>query len=429
MAITNLTGTKWRFNEILTSSFSNGANINFIVNNENYTYIRCFQTNTFILYYQKQDGTQNTTYNASWTNRAYMIIEITGGEDVENTNFIAWLEQNAKQVKNLTNTTWIFKEMVATTTGLGTYKINFTSNNENFVRLGLDYRGYTPISYYKADGTEVTAFDNSQWTNNKYRTITITGGEDVESMNLLSFLNEVAAKPLTFAENKTALQIYDDLLPNEYDSLEKEPNTFYLVNGVGVYKGEKLIASIADISNLEYDVGQLQNYVGTLNAECSNLETNKQDKLTAGTGITITGNVISATGGSSSEGGVTEDWVNQQISNQHQDLSDLFTLTNTSMFTLKHQHAHKVGPIVFVHITFATTAAPSSTGMFDFGTLSSKPLHNHSFALAAINESTGNVITEGATLKTDGTLVLHLTKSNASSKFLFDLSFFFCEAN
>lgn len=284
MAITNLTGTKWIFNETLTSKFNDGANIDFIVNNENYTYIRCFQTNTFVLYYQKQDGTQNTIYSASWTDRAYRTIEITGGADIENTNFIAWLEQNAKQVKNLTNTTWIFKSYVSTTTGLGTYKINFTSNNENFVRLGLDYRGYTPISYYKADGTEVKAFDNSQWANKEYRTITITGGEDVESMNLLSFLNAAAAvQKLDFIETKTALKIYEDLSQAEYEGLEKEPNTFYLVNDVGVYKGEKLIATNTNTSNIETDITHLYDV--------------KQDKLTAGENVSIVNNIINAEGG------------------------------------------------------------------------------------------------------------------------------------
>lgn len=144
---------------------------------------------------------------------------------------------------NLTNTTRIFKDSVSTTTGLGTYNINFTSNGENFVKISTTYRGYTPISYYKADGTEVKAFDNSQWTNQAYRTITITSGADVENDNLIRFLNVAGTQKIEFIETKTALKIYEDLSQAEYDVLEKEPNTFYLVNGKGVYKGDKLIAN------------------------------------------------------------------------------------------------------------------------------------------------------------------------------------------
>lgn len=90
--------------------------------------------------------------------------------------------------------TWYFYVDVNTTTGLGTYNINFTSNGENFVKLSLNYRGYTPIYYYKEDGTEVKAYDNSNWTKDAYRTITITGGADVENSSLLSFLNVAAQK-------------------------------------------------------------------------------------------------------------------------------------------------------------------------------------------------------------------------------------------
>lgn len=147
--------------------------------------------------------------------------------------------------------------------------------------------------------------------------------------------------------------------------------------------------------------------------------------LTAGTGIDITDNVVSVDNTIA-----TQTYVNNQIAAQHQDLgSNLFTLTNSGQFTLVQQYAYQVGSLIFIHITFRPTKAPDATGMFTFGKLSKKPKHNHSCAIAAINESTGNTITEGVTIKTDGTITVHLTKSTASSNYLFDLCCCFCESN
>ena len=147
--------------------------------------------------------------------------------------------------------------------------------------------------------------------------------------------------------------------------------------------------------------------------------------LTAGTGIDITDNVVSVDSTIA-----TQTYVNDQIAAQHKDLgSNLFTLTNSGQFTLVQQYSYQVGSLIFIHITFKPTKAPDATGMFTFGTLSKKPKHNHSCAIAAINESTGNTITEGATIKTDGTITVHLTKNTASSNYLFDICCCFCESN
>jgi hypothetical protein len=147
--------------------------------------------------------------------------------------------------------------------------------------------------------------------------------------------------------------------------------------------------------------------------------------LTAGTGIDITDNVVSVDSTIA-----TQTYVNDQIAAQHKDLgSNLFTLTNSGQFTLVQQYSYQVGSLIFIHITFRPTKAPDATGMFTFGTLSKKPKHNHSCAIAAINESTGNTITEGATIKTDGTITVHLTKNTASSNYLFDICCCFCESN
>lgn len=48
---------------------------------------------------------------------------------------------------------------------------------------------------------------------------------------------------MNFTETKTGLKIYEGLTAEEYASLTKEEHAFYIVEGVGVYKGETLIAS------------------------------------------------------------------------------------------------------------------------------------------------------------------------------------------
>lgn len=151
-----------------------------------------------------------------------------------------------------------------------------------------------------------------------------------------------------------------------------------------------------------------------------------QTTITQGNGIKIENDVVSV----DTTVIATQTYVNDQIAEQHQDLgSNLFTLTNSDQFNLVQQHSYQVGSLIFIHITFRPTKAPDATGMFTFGTLSKKPQHNHSCAIAAINESTGNTITEGATIKTDGTITVHLTKSTASSNYLFDICCCFCESN
>lgn len=48
---------------------------------------------------------------------------------------------------------------------------------------------------------------------------------------------------IPFQESNVNLQIYENLTPTMYQNMEKQEHSLYLVNGVGIYKGEKLIAS------------------------------------------------------------------------------------------------------------------------------------------------------------------------------------------
>lgn len=188
-------------------------------------------------------------------------------------------------ITNLTNTKWIFSEDLANVNyNAESYNINFVSNGEAFTLLDKQsYRGYIPLYY------GVIAAFNGSWTNSNYRTIEITGGQDVENADLIALLETAAiqVKEISgFTETKTALKIYEDLTAAEYNGLTKETNAFYLVNNVGLYKGETLIATNVDTSNLETQISA------------------KQDTLVSGTNIkTINGESVLGSGNIEISGG------------------------------------------------------------------------------------------------------------------------------
>ena len=70
----------------------------------------------------------------------------------------------------------------------------------------------------------------------------------------------------------------------------------YSANGTEYQPECKFVSVEGDSS--QQQISNLENSVNTLNNEVSDLSNNKQDTLTAGTGIDITDNVISTTGGS-----------------------------------------------------------------------------------------------------------------------------------
>ena len=102
MPVTDLTGTKWVFNdEINAGSDWPEWNINFVSNNSNYTDIN---------FEEDSDGGESDfrmsyyatrVYKSSiggWLDEAYRTIEITGGTDTNNSELITWLQNNATQV-------------------------------------------------------------------------------------------------------------------------------------------------------------------------------------------------------------------------------------------------------------------------------------------------------------------------------------------
>lgn len=56
------------------------------------------------MYYCVTNASQIRVYSDNWTNEAYRTIEITGGTDATNANLISWLQANATQITEPSNT-------------------------------------------------------------------------------------------------------------------------------------------------------------------------------------------------------------------------------------------------------------------------------------------------------------------------------------
>ena len=96
--ITDLTGTKWEFND--------AENINTLDINEEYEL--SFNTNSeskYSLRIGRNEGKKTiwydyatALYGASCMDEAYRTIEITGGTDATNSTLISWLQSHATQI-------------------------------------------------------------------------------------------------------------------------------------------------------------------------------------------------------------------------------------------------------------------------------------------------------------------------------------------
>ena len=122
MAVTDLTGTTWVFNDTITL-----PTIEFsfdFTDLSGQTFNGIMPTTTTVLYYGyindsgSQDGLMAYS-NPKWLKTDYQTITITGGTDATNTTLISWLEANATQILPTS-----FKRYYKNTRliGTGTYK-------------------------------------------------------------------------------------------------------------------------------------------------------------------------------------------------------------------------------------------------------------------------------------------------------------------
>lgn len=244
MAITNLTNTKWYFKEPLDHcgisnqaeswgdgiSYNSRFSINFTSNNTQYTslsYVLGTTSDTPFVDYD--DGTRVYMFT-TWEDEVYRTITITGGEDVTDPDCITWITSNAIQLEipedpddnpedpgsddggdggnplvDLTNTSWYFNETIDSSlcTNLeyppagynGGFSINFVSNETNFDYLGADIgNGMSDSLWYNHDSVDEGVYDyaDNTWYDESYRTITITGGDDVINPDLITWITSNA---------------------------------------------------------------------------------------------------------------------------------------------------------------------------------------------------------------------------------------------
>ena len=217
-------------------------------------------------------------------------------------------------ITNLTNTKWKFNETLnleSYNDGQVDFYISYTSNNYEDISTTFTYLTLVDgtMSYYNEDdGAEPYYTESGGWLyGNGARTITITGGDDVTNSDLIAFLtaNAVQITAPSFTRTKAAIKIYEDLNPEEYDALTKEPHAFYLVNGVGIYKGTTLISAGAN-SSMDEIVEELNQAIAA-----------KQDTLVSGTNIkTINGESILGEGNievAASDDGVDTAYVEDEV--------------------------------------------------------------------------------------------------------------------
>lgn len=201
MAVTDLTGTKWVINSTACTSGYGQFHIDFVYN-EN------AGNSGFYIGYTFDPPRPVATANAIVTIPTLFnvqigdVIEITDGQDVTNANLISWLESHATQItiSDLTDTTWVFNDTVYLNTSLS-YFINFNSNNTSYASISLtvgssssamnyvDEQQYMTTVGIGAGGATPTI---NNWNNNAYKTIYITGGSDVEFLELIAWLMQNA---------------------------------------------------------------------------------------------------------------------------------------------------------------------------------------------------------------------------------------------
>ena len=88
-------------------------------------------------------------------------------------------------ISDLTGTTWYFNETLTDTLD-GQYALSFASNNNNYTTLVL-------IPGAMMYGLTTFAYSNT-WSNQAYRTISITGGTDATNADLIAWLEANATE-------------------------------------------------------------------------------------------------------------------------------------------------------------------------------------------------------------------------------------------
>ena len=157
MAISNLTGTEWLFNETLTWSPFSGVEkdyLNIVFNTDGHSYGNLYITSNndvTIYFYNEISGGSNVsnaykgTLSPKWKSESYRTITFVSGTDLINSELISWVEANATQIIHDVKISYKGSTITATNTSgtitldtAGTYleddiEITYTKPNGTYV--------------------------------------------------------------------------------------------------------------------------------------------------------------------------------------------------------------------------------------------------------------------------------------------------------
>ena len=191
MPISDLTGTKWVLNNSGLDTLNDYQfSINFISNSLNWVSLSINSKDAIDYYSTDED--YDRVYPMSWTSQAYRLITITGGDDVQNSTLISWLQANATQVPivDLSGTEWVFNSVINSfSDSIHQYSINFTSNSQTFSSIADNLQS---IDIWAMGYNDTRVYDSGTWVNDAYKTISVTDGTDVSNPDFIVWLTNNA---------------------------------------------------------------------------------------------------------------------------------------------------------------------------------------------------------------------------------------------
>lgn len=132
-------------------------------------------------------------------------------------------------VSDLTNTTWYFNQW-PNINNTADYYINFTCDGDTYTRLSTDSDDMY-IDYYSQSTGTVHVYGMMGWNDEGWRTITITGGNDVTNATLIAWI-EANAEQQSGSTAKT--QVGTSTIAKKM--FGTTPIAKEVVNGVTVYE-------------------------------------------------------------------------------------------------------------------------------------------------------------------------------------------------
>lgn len=167
-------------------------------------------------------------------------------------------------------------------------------NNNSVIEIYTDNYLVFPTNIVQSGQTLTITFDKQIFDTNVK--VVINNIEDVlnvpEKISDLSDYDTSVTPQTGYGLYWNGVKWQPGMMYEEYDNLINRPKINNVVLAGGNNSAESLGLATSE------DIDEIDNDISDIDAELLDIQSNKQDKLTAGTNITIVDNVISATGGS-----------------------------------------------------------------------------------------------------------------------------------